>query len=58
MTKVCLSWKNNAGIETDINYTLYLVNGEDAKYRVKRIVYVFDGLLNLDNPFAYRLGRT
>ena len=29
---------------------MFMVNDQDARYRVKRVAYVFDGLMNMDNP--------
>src|SRR5678816_150317 len=44
VVSVKVGWNANVGVDVDQN-SMFLVDGYDAKYRVKRVAHVFDGIL-------------
>ncbi|RXG71115.1 hypothetical protein Avbf_04774 [Armadillidium vulgare] len=49
VVRVKVGWSMNAGIVSDRN-KMFMVDGYDARYRVKRVAHVFDGILDLNDP--------
>lgn len=49
VVSVKVGWDVNVGIESNKN-NMFMVDGFDAKYRVKRVAHVFDGILDINNP--------
>ena len=44
-----VGWRANTGVNVDDD-KMFLVDGQNARYRVKRVAYVFDGVLDMNNP--------
>ncbi|RXG51778.1 hypothetical protein Avbf_16258 [Armadillidium vulgare] len=50
VVSVKVGWNANVGVDVDDQNCMFLFDGYDAKYRVKRVAYVFDGILDMNNP--------
>src|SRR5678815_3209439 len=49
VVSVKVGWNTNVGVDENQN-SMFLVDGYDARYRVKRVAHVFDGIIDLNNP--------
>ena len=46
---VDVGWRAESGVKVNEN-RMFLVDGQNVRYRVKKLAYVFDGVLDMNNP--------
>ena len=50
VVSVKVGWRANLGIGKNVLNDLYMVDGSEAGYQVKRVAHVFDGMLDMNDP--------
>ena len=50
VVSVKVGWRANLGIGENVLNDLYMVDGSEAGYQVKRVAHVFDGMLDMNDP--------
>ena len=50
VVSVKVGWRKNVGMEESDKQDMFLMDGSEADYRVRRIGHVFDGIMDMDNP--------